>query len=65
MNIAVYMQAVERAVIKLYRIIAREGDADGARLQPEYLMQLIREELQAMKAEDTYSAENYLIKRVV
>lgn len=40
---AEYFKAQEQAKRKLARIIEREGDADGERLKPYYLEQLIAE----------------------
>lgn len=41
-----FEEIVKRALEKLERIIAREGDAEGERLQPWYLEQLIQEEIE-------------------
>lgn len=41
-------QAFADAKIKLQRIITREGDANGKRLEPEYFDELVIEELMAM-----------------
>ena len=43
----VYMVAKQCALEKLMRIITREGDADGERLKPYYLAQLIAEDIQS------------------
>ncbi|MBR3438962.1 MAG: hypothetical protein IKH13_05605 [Clostridia bacterium] len=48
--------AYERAAIKLKRIIAREGDADGARLKPAYFLQLLQEEIQLEECERFFRA---------
>jgi hypothetical protein len=37
------------ATQKLLRIIEREGDADGERMKPYYLKQLIREHIQSVR----------------
>lgn len=42
-------RAIERAEKKLERIIEREGDADGKRLNPRYLFCLIAEELKLIE----------------
>lgn len=39
----------ERAILKLMRIIEREGDAGGKRLKRSYLEQLINEEMLQMR----------------
>lgn len=40
-----YEGALEKAARKLERIISQEGDADGERLKPYYLAQLVAEAL--------------------
>jgi hypothetical protein len=41
----------EKALQKLQRIIAREGDADEARLKPAYFLQLLQEEIRLEECE--------------
>ncbi len=48
--------AYERAARKLQRIIAREGDADGARLKPAYFLQLLQEEIRLEECERFFRA---------
>ena len=45
-----HARAVVQAVHKLRRIIAREGDADGARRRPEYFDQILQEIIQEQAA---------------
>lgn len=47
-------QAYIDARSKLARIIEREGDADGKRLEPEYFDQLVMEEIRAMLTTQQY-----------
>ena len=46
-----YIRAAARAREKLERIIAREGDAGGARRQPQYLNALIAEAIRQERYE--------------
>jgi hypothetical protein len=47
MSKAGFLSALIPAAVKLIKILEREGDADGERVKPEYLMQLILEEMVA------------------
>ena len=51
MTAAEFDYAFPIAAAKLQRIIEREGDLDGARLEPEYLAALIREIVIAYRME--------------
>ncbi len=56
MSEAEYIAAVHRAIEKRDRIIAREGDADGQRMEPWYLDALITEELLQVTFERMFGA---------
>lgn len=43
------IRAIKPATEKLERIIEREGDADGARLEPSYIAQLIAENIRSTR----------------
>lgn len=43
--------ALPLAMSKLERIVAREGDADGERLKPYYIAQLVAEQIISARAE--------------
>ena len=47
----------EKALQKLQRIIAREGDADGARLKPAYFLQLVKEEIRTEECQRFFSGK--------
>ncbi|HEZ7985989.1 MAG TPA: hypothetical protein RWO09_03520 [Ruminococcus sp.] len=49
-------RAIERAEKKLNNIIAREGDADGARREPWYFWELVKESLKESRT-TTYIRE--------
>ncbi len=44
-------EALPLAMNKLERIVAREGDADGERLKPYYIAQLVAEQIILARAE--------------
>ena len=46
----------DKALRKLQRIIAREDDADGARLKPTYFLQLLQEEIRLEECERFFRA---------
>lgn len=46
--------AVHRAIAKLDQIIAREGDMDGARREPDYLQVLIQEQIHEAECQRIY-----------
>lgn len=58
-----YNEALEEAKRKLARIIEREGDADGERLQPYYIAQLISEAL-SVKRFSEYCKTNSKLRAI-
>lgn len=48
------LTAEKMADEKLKRIIEREGDANGARLEPEYWLQLFREAVRTIATEEQF-----------